>query len=82
MQNLLHRFFEKLEKIFNDKFPLYIVKVSEMKVSFYVLIKKPGGKILNEALVDMFYSVKGLSEEIYPEFACYLWHFNIDIFCI
>ena len=31
MVTLLHRFFEKLEKLFNDKFLLHIVKVSEMK---------------------------------------------------
>ena len=36
-----------------------------MKGSFYMLITKPRGKILNESLVDMFDSVKGLSEKIF-----------------
>ena len=38
-----------------------------MKGSFYMLITKPRGKILNESLVDMFDSVKGLSEKIFSE---------------
>ena len=41
-----------------------------MKGSFYVLIRKRRGKILNEDLVDMFDSVKNLSEKIYGEYSC------------
>ena len=69
MENLLDNFFVKLEQTLKKKFSDYIVKVSEMKGSFYVHIKKPRGKILNENLVDMFDSVKSLSEKIYSEYA-------------
>ena len=69
MENLLDSFFVKLEQTFKKKNSDYIVKVSEMKGSFYVLIRKPRGKILNENLVDMFDSVKSLSEKIYSEYA-------------
>ena len=41
-----------------------------MKSSFYALIRRPRGKILNEDLVDMFDSVKNLSEKIYSEYSC------------
>ena len=43
---LLDRFFESLESSFRCEFPRYIIKVSENKGSFYVLVKKPRGKIL------------------------------------
>ena len=70
MDNLLDSLSQKQEKIFIEKFPRYIVKVSEMKGSFYVLIRKPRGKILNEDLVDMFDSVKNLSKKICSEYSC------------
>ena len=69
MENLLDSSFNKLEQTLKNKFSDYIVKVSEMKGLFYVLIRKPRGKILNENLVDMFDSVKSLSEKIYSEYA-------------
>ena len=69
MENLLDSFFDKLEQTFKNKSSDYIVQVSEVKGSFYVLIRKPRGKILNEILVDMFDSVKSLSEKIYSEYA-------------
>ena len=69
MENLLDSFFDKLEQTFKNKSSDYIVQVSEVKGSFYVLIRKPRGKILNENLVDMFDSVKSLSEKIYSEYA-------------
>ena len=70
MDNLFNTLFKKLEKIFIEKFPRYIVKVYEMKSSFYVLIRKPRGKILNEDLVEMFDSVKNLSKKLYSEYSC------------
>ena len=69
MENLLDSLFDKLEQTFKNKFSDYIVKVSEMKRLFYVLIRKPRGKILNKNLVDMFDSVKSLSEKICFEHA-------------
>ena len=44
MENLLDNFFVKLEQTFKKKISDYIVKVSEMKGSFYVHIKNPEGK--------------------------------------
>ena len=54
MENLLDSLFDKLEQTFKNKFSDYIVKV---------------GKILNKNLVDMFDSVKSLSEKICFEHA-------------
>lgn len=53
MIDLLDRFHESIEKSLKQKFWMYIVKVSQVKGSFYALIRKPRGKILNEDLKNM-----------------------------
>ena len=42
MATLLDRVFEQMESSLMHKFPCYIVKVSQVKGSFFVLIRKPG----------------------------------------
>ena len=42
MDDLIDIFFEQLS--LTQKFPRYIVKVSQVKSSFFALIKKPSGK--------------------------------------
>ena len=69
MENLLDRFYENMEFSLKWKFSRYIVKVPQVKGSFYVLIKKPRGKILNEDLKFMFKNVQYISENIYRKFA-------------
>ena len=56
--DLLDRFFERLEFGFCYEFSRYIIKVSEVKGSFYVLVKKPRGKILGDNLRNLFNSAK------------------------
>ena len=80
MENLLDSFFETLEKILIEKLQRYIVKVSKMEGSLYVLIRKPRGKILNEDLVGMLDSVKNLSEKIYSEYSCISTTFRYQYF--
>ena len=70
MDNLLDSLSEKLGKMFIEKFSLYIVKVSEMKGLFNVVMRKPREKTLNEDHVSMFDSVKNLSEKIYSVHLC------------
>ena len=65
----MDRFYEKLEASFQRKFCRYIVKVSKVKGSFYVLIRKPGGKILNDDLNNLFKDVKSISTRIYNKFS-------------
>ena len=62
-------FFEQLESSLACKFPCHIVKVSQVKGSFFVLIKKPRGKILNEDLKYLCDNVQLISEKTYKEFA-------------
>ena len=50
MEDLLDRFYERLEASLKQKFNQYIAKVSQVKGSFYVLIRKLRGKILNNDL--------------------------------
>lgn len=69
MEQLLGRFFEALKRRFNQEFPRHIVKVSQVKGSFYVLIKKPRGKILGENLKHLFDDVKYISENVYRKFS-------------
>ena len=53
MEDLLDRVYKKLEAPLERKFCRYIVKVSQVKGSFYVLIRKPRGKILNNDLNNL-----------------------------
>ena len=45
---MLDRFFEELESRFWHKFPRYVIKVSQLNGSFFVLVEKPRRKILND----------------------------------
>ena len=68
MDDILDRFFEKLESSLRIEFYRYIVKISQVKGSFYVLIRKPIGKILGDDLNILFKMVKNISIDIYKEF--------------
>lgn len=65
MEELLDKLYEKLEFNLQQEFSRYIVKVSQVKGLFYVLIKKPGGKILGKSLKNMIDDVKYISEKVY-----------------
>lgn len=65
MEELLDKLYEKLEFNLQQEFSRYIVKVSQVKGLFYVLIKNPGGKILGKSLKNMIDDVKYISEKVY-----------------
>ena len=69
VEALLDRLFESLESNLQYEFLRYIVKVSQVKESFYVLIKKPRGKILRDNMKQAFKDVKYLSENLYKRFS-------------
>ena len=69
MDDLLDRFFEELESRLQHKFPRYIVKVSQLNGSFFVLVKRPRGKILGNNRTFLYDTVQRLSEDIYKKFA-------------
>ena len=69
MDDLLDRFFETMEFSMKRKFNRYIIKVSQVNGSFYVLIRKPSGKILGDDYRFMIENVKYLLEKIYRSFA-------------
>ena len=69
MDELLDRLFESLQFSFRRKFSRYIIKVSEVRGSFYVHVKKPRVKILADNLRNLFNDVKYISEETYNKFA-------------
>ena len=58
MKDLLDIFFENLKFRLQRKSPRYIVKVSQVKGSFYVLVRKPRDKILKNDLEILFKHVK------------------------
>ena len=64
MDNLLDRFFEQLEISLTQKFPRYAAKVSQVKGSFFTLIKKPRGIFLNDDLKYLCDKVQCISENI------------------
>ena len=69
MDDLLDRLLEQLEINLTQKFPCYIVKVSEAKDSSFALIKKPSGKILKNDLMYLCDKVQFISENICKKFA-------------
>ena len=64
MDNLLDRFFEQLEISLTQKFPHYAAKVSQVKGSFFALIKKPREIFLNDDLKYLCDKVQCISENI------------------
>ena len=69
MEELLDKFYENLEFNLQREFSRYIVKVSQVKGSFYVLIKKPRGKILGKRKKNMIDDVKYISEKVYKKYS-------------
>ena len=69
MEDLLDRFYDKLESSLKRKYNRYVVKVSQAKGWFYVLVRKPRGKILNEELDILYKDVKNISTKVYNRFA-------------
>ena len=65
MEDLLDRFYEKLESSLKRKYNRYVVKISQVKGSFYVLVRKLRGKILNGKLDILFKDVKNISTKVY-----------------
>ena len=80
MEVLLDRFFKTMEFSMKRKFNIYIVKVSQGKESFYVLIRKPRGKILGDDLSFTIENVKYISEKIYRSFARHSSDFRYKFF--
>ena len=69
MDQILDKFFEILEFNIQREFSHYHLKVSHVRSSFYVLIRKPRGKILGETFKNMANDVKYISEKVYRKFS-------------
>ena len=69
MNKLLDNFFERLEFSFQRELSCYIVKVSQLKGSSYVLVGKSRVKILGDSLKNLFHQIKFISERIYNKFS-------------
>ena len=67
MDDLLDRFFEKLESSLKREFYQYIVKILQINGSFYVLIRKPRGNILRNDLNILFEKVGNISKYVYKK---------------
>ena len=57
--------FEDLEMSLSRELSQYIAKVSQVKNSFYVLVRKPRGKILGCKKEKLFAVVENISKNIY-----------------
>ena len=69
MDDLLERFFEEFQTRLWHKSARYVVKVSKLNGSFFVLVKKPRGQILNDDKTFLYNTVQQLSEDIYKKYA-------------
>ena len=82
IDKLLHAFYEEMDSIVKNKFYKYIVKISQVNSSFYVLIRKRRGKILGGDLQSMMKQVKDISLKIYIEFSKKSKEFHYSFFHI
>ena len=69
MDQILDKFFETFEFNIQQEFSHYHVTVSQVRGSFYVLKRKPRGKILRETFKYMANDVKYISEKVYVKFS-------------
>ena len=69
MDSLLDSFYEDIERSLRNKFRKYIVKVSQLNGSFFVLIKRPRGKILGKKRKYFHDKLKEITEKIYRKYA-------------
>ena len=69
MDALLDRFYEDVDFAVKNKFRKYIVKVSELNSSFFVLIKRYRGKILGEWQKFCFDNLKEITKNVHKEYA-------------
>ena len=69
MDSLLDSFYEDIERSLRNKFRKYIVKVSQLNGSFFVLIKRPRGKILGKKRKYLHDKLKEITEKIYRKYA-------------
>ena len=61
----LDSMFEDLETSLTKEFPYHLVKVSQVKKYFYVLIRRRRGNILNETRKQLFGIAENVSKSIY-----------------
>ena len=69
MDALLDRFYEDINFSVNNKFRDYVVNVTELSSSFFVLIKKFRGNILGEKQKFLFDNLKEITENLDKEYA-------------
>ena len=69
MDALLDRFYEDINFSVKNKFRDYVVNVTELSSSFFVLIKKFRGNILGEKQKFLFDNLKEITENLDKEYA-------------
>ena len=65
---VLDRIYKDIEFSVLKEFPQYIVKVSQVKKCFYVLVRKPRGKILGKKQKKLFETVESITKNIYHNY--------------
>ena len=69
MDALLDRLYEDIEYSVKNRFKGYIIKVSELNSSFFVLIKRYRAKTLGDRQKKLFDDLKAITEDIYKDYA-------------
>ena len=80
MDALLDRFYKDIKYALKNKFREYIVKVSQLNSSFFVLIKRYRGKLLGEKRKYLYENLKKITENIYRQNASYSKEFEREYF--
>ena len=80
MDALQDRFYEDIEYFVKNNFKGYIIKVSELNSSFFVLVKRYRGKILGDRQKKLFDDLKAITEDIYKDYALKFKEFEREYF--
>ena len=82
MDVVLDRMFDDLEMSLSRELSQYIAKVSLVKNSFYVLVRKPRRKILSCKKEQLFDVVENISKDIYYNYCrdCTELGYNFPLF--
>ena len=76
----LDRLYEDTEYSVKNRFKGYIIKVSELNSSFFVLVKRYRGKILGDRQKKLFGDLKAITEDIYKDYALKSKEFEREYF--
>ena len=80
MKDLLDRISKELQNHLKRNFPRYIIRVSQQKGCFYILVTVPRGNISSDDRDFLFRNIQLISQEIYENYSMNFYEFRFNFF--